>query len=119
MPAGVAPLFLARIRFTAHNSLAGTLRKRYGQDLVKEIRVLEKLDFQCRKPLLDLSCRNNNVIPKFLHFKVSNKQLRSSAAYIACQKRLLNQEILNKQKAVKSMLETNVRNYLTRISMLK
>ena len=53
--------------------------------------------------------RNNNVIPKFLHFKVSNRQLRSSAAYITCQKRLLNQEILNKQKAVKSlkpMLET-------------
>ena len=60
-----------------------------------------------------ISCRNNNVIPTFLQFKVLNKQLRSSAGYIPSQKRLLNQEILNKQKAVKPlkpMLETNKEN---------
>ena len=94
----VTLLFLIRIRFQAYNSLVGTLWKRCGQDLVKEVRALEKLDFKYRKALLDLnfltSCRNNNVIPKFLHFKVSNKQLRSSAAYITCQTYLLNQEIL-------------------------
>ena len=70
----VALLLLARIRFPAHNSLVGKLRKRYGQDFVNEVRALETLDFKYRKALLDLdfliSCRNNNVIPKFLHFKV-------------------------------------------------
>ena len=44
----VVLLFLARIRFPAHNSLVGTLHKRYGQDLVKEVRDLEKLDFKYR-----------------------------------------------------------------------
>lgn len=42
----IALLFLAGIRFPAHNSLVGTLQKRYGQDLVKEVRALEKLDFK-------------------------------------------------------------------------
>ena len=50
-----------------------------------------------------ISCRKNSVFPKFLQFKVSNKQLRASKAYISCQKRLLNQEINNKQKTVKSL----------------
>ena len=47
--------------------------------------------------------RKNSVFPKFLQFKVSNQQLRVSKAYISAQKRLLNQEINNKQKAVKSI----------------
>ena len=100
-------LFIARIRFPASESLIGVLRKRYGRDLVKEVRTLEKIDFKLRKAILDLdfliSCRKNSVFPKFLQFKVSNKQLRASKAYISCQKRLLNQEIDNKQKAIKSL----------------
>ena len=47
-----------------------------------------------------ISCRKNCLFPKLLQFKVSNKQLRTSKAHISCQKRLLNQEINNKQKAV-------------------
>ena len=39
-------MFLARVRFPAYNSLVGTLQKRYGQDLIKEVRALEKLDFK-------------------------------------------------------------------------
>ena len=100
-------LFIARIRFPASFALIGVLRKRYGRDLVQEVRTLEKLDFKHKKAILDLefliSCRKNSVFPKFLQFKVSNKQLRASKAYISCQKRLLNQEINNKQKTVKSL----------------
>ena len=111
-------LFIARIRFPASYSLIGVLRKRYGRDLVKEVRTLEKLDFKHKKAILDLdfliSCRKNSVFPKFLQFKVCNKQLRASKAYISCQKRLLNQEINNKQKAVKSIQQkvTEVKNSL-------
>ena len=32
------------------------------------------------------------MIRQFLHFKVSKKQIRSTAAYFTCQKRLLNEE---------------------------
>ena len=111
-------LFIARIRFPASDSLICVLRKRYGRDLVKEVRTLEKLDFKHKKLILDLdfliSCKKNSVFPKFLQFKVSNKQLRASKAYISCQKRLLNQEINNKQKAVKSIQQkvTEVKNSL-------
>ena len=52
-----------------------------------------------------ISCRKYSVSPKFLRFKVSNKQLRSSKAYVSCEKRLLNQEVNNKQKAVKVLQE--------------
>ena len=38
-------------------------------------------------------------------FKVSNKPLRASKACISCQKCLLNQEVNNKQKAVKILPE--------------
>ena len=109
-------LFIARIRFPASYSLIGVLRKRYGRDLVKEVRTLEKLDFKHKKAILDLdfliSCRKNSVFPKFLQFKISNKQLRPSKAYISCLKRLLSQEINNKQKAVKSIQQkvTEVKN---------
>ena len=48
-----------------------------------------------------VSCRKNSVFPKFLQFKVSNKQLRTSKAYISREKRLLNLEVNNKQKAIK------------------
>ena len=42
-------LFIARIRFPATLSLIGDLRTRYGRDLVKEVRTLEKLDFKHEK----------------------------------------------------------------------
>ena len=111
-------LFIARIRFPDSYSLIGILRKRYGRNLVKEVRTLEKLDFKHKKAILDLdfliSCRKNSVFPKFLLSKVSNKQLRASKAYISCQKRVLNQEINNKQKAAKSIQQkvTEVKNSL-------
>ena len=47
-------LFIACIRFPASYSLIGVLRKRYGCDLVKEVRTLEKLDFKHKKAILDL-----------------------------------------------------------------
>ena len=102
-------LFIARIRFTDSESLTGVLRKRYHRDLVNEVRTLGEIDFKLTKAILDLdfliSCRKNSVFSKFLQFKVSIKQLRISKAYISCQKRLLKQEVNNKQKAVKILQE--------------
>ena len=46
--------------------------------------------------LLDIdflnTCLKNNIIPKFVQFRVSNKDLRNSTAYRQCQIELLNQE---------------------------
>ena len=100
-------LFLGRCRFLAKKLIIDILRKRYGENLVKNVRELEKLDFKHKKATLDLdflhSCKKQNVIPKFLKFKVANRQLLTSNTYNICQKKLLNQEISNKHKVVRSL----------------
>ena len=59
------------------------------------------MDFKVRKSKLDLEfleiCGDNNLIPKFLNFKVTNTFLRDSKAYRECQVKLLKQEIQNKK----------------------
>ena len=72
-------------------------------------RSLEKKDLKHKKTILDLDLliynRQNCVFLKSLQFKVSNKPLRTSKAYIFYQKRLFNQEVNNKQKASKILQE--------------
>ena len=105
-------LFLARLRFPAQDSIIKILRRRYGDGLVKKVRKFEKFDFKYRKPLLDLeflqSCKKEKLIPKFLQFKVANKLLESSEAYLSCQRRLLNQEMSIKNKTMKNNLYNEI-----------
>ena len=67
---------------------------------MKQIRRFEKLDFKIRKNKADLdflqSCQQNNLIPKFLNFKVAISSLQFSRTYKQCQKQLLKQEIMDK-----------------------
>ena len=51
--ATIVSLFIVRMRFPASFSLNGVLRKRYGRDLVKEFRTLEKLDFEHKNATFD------------------------------------------------------------------
>ena len=65
-------LFLVRCRFPTQFYIISTLQKRYGVNLVKSVRKLEKSDFKHKKAYLDLeflrACKKNNVIPNFLRF---------------------------------------------------
>ena len=92
------------LRFPAQDSIIKILRRRYGDDLVKKVLKLEKFDFKYTKALLDMeflqSCKKEKLIPKFLQFKVANKRLESSEAYLSCQRRLLNQEISFEYKTI-------------------
>ena len=78
--------------------------------MVREIRILEKLDIKQKKKILDLdfliSCKRNSGFQIFLLFKVSNKQLRTSKTCTSCQKLLINMEINVKQKAVEVLEQT-------------
>ena len=111
-------LFLARLRFPAQDSIIKILRRRYGDGLVKKVQKFEKFDFKYRKALLDLeflqSCKKDKLIPKFLQFKVLNKRLESSEAYLSCQRRLLNQEMSIKYKTIRALNNkiTSVKNNL-------
>ena len=86
-------LFLARIRFPKTESIASIIRRRYGDKVVREVRKFEKLDYKLRKVKLDLDflfkCRDNDVIPNFLNFRLANKKLQDSPAYKNCQRNLL------------------------------
>ena len=100
-------LFLVRLRFPRHLSTIKVLRKRYGDVIVRKVREFEKLDFKYRKVLLDIdflnTCLKNNIIPKFIQFRVSNKDLRNSTAYRQCQIKLLKQEISNKKRNLRTL----------------
>ena len=99
-------LFLVKCKFPTQFSIISILRKRYGENLVKSVRKLEKLDLKHKKAQVDLEFLQSylkNVIPKFLRFKLANRHLSSSHAYNICQKRLLNEEISNKHKLVRRL----------------
>ena len=97
-------LFLVRLRFPVDQSTAYALRSSYGNTVVKVIRKFEKIDFTARKCKLDLlfleGCLENQVIPKFLNFRVSNLHLKTSRAYHVCQLKLLREEIALKRSRI-------------------
>ena len=49
------------------------------------------------------SCKNQNVIPKSPWFTVANRALKRSLAYYECQRKLLNEEINQKQSFIRSL----------------
>ena len=103
----LALLFLVRLRFPVDKSIAYVLRSRYGNTVVKDIRKFEKIDYALRKCKLDLlfleACLENQVIPKFLNFRVNNLHLKTSRAYHACQLKSLREEISFKRSRMKSL----------------
>ena len=94
-------LFAVKCRFPANKSVAEIIRRRYDKDTLTKIRRLEKLDYTLRKCDLDIEflqiCLENNLVPKFVKFKVTNNALKTSKAYKDCQLKLLKQELSNKR----------------------
>ena len=114
---------MVRLRFPSDNSIANITRSCYNDEIVKQIRRFEKLDFKIRKNEADLdflqSCQQNNLIPKFLNFKVASSSLRFSRTYKQCQRQLLKQEIkekisiISKQKKESTALKKLIKNKLS------
>ena len=99
-------LFVIKCRFPAGKSVADIIRDRYNNKILNKTRRLEKLDFKIRKRELDVefiqTCIQNNLIPKFLNFKVPNSALRDSKAYRECQSKLLKEELSSKQSSLRA-----------------
>ena len=97
-------LFLIRLRFPTSKSIPSIIKERYGREILKLIRKFEKVDFKFKKATLDLDflyyCRNNNLIPTFLKFKLANKTLANSDVYKLCQQKLLPAEIEEKKRVI-------------------
>ena len=101
---GLVFLFIIRIRFPKGKSIANIIRSRYGEAFVRKIRKFEKNDYKLWKSHLDLrfllECKKNNLIPKFLQFKLANRHLHNSVVYKKCQIKLLEEEIRAKRKRI-------------------
>ena len=86
---GLIFLFLIRLRFPPHKSIAQVIKNRYGEVVLKHLRKFEKNEFKKRKCELDLefllTCQQSNVIPTFLKFRVANRNLHGSSTYRTCQ----------------------------------
>ena len=113
-------LFVIKCRFPWGKSFADIIRGRYDEDTLTMVRKLEKLDFKTRKCQLDVEflqlCVDNNLVPKFLNFKVTNGMLRASKTYRDCQRKLLKQELSNRrtQHRTKSKEFKNIKDKLVR-----
>ena len=93
-------LFIVRLTFPSDKSIANVIRSGYNGVIVKQIRRFEKLDFKIQKNEGDLDFlqpfQQNNLIPKFPHFKVASSSLCFSRTYKQCLRQLLKQEIKKK-----------------------
>ena len=102
-------LFLIRIRFPGDPMISGKsnaylLRSRYGNTLVKDVRIFGKIQYKLQKCKLDLAFLETSLeketMPKFLNFCVSNLHLKTSRRYHSCQIKLLREEISAKKSKV-------------------
>ena len=97
-------LFILRLRFPSEESVAEVIRERYNDNIVKQIRKFEKLDYKIRKNEAYLefltSFQHNQLTPKFLNFKVASSNLPYSKTYRQCQRQLLKKEVKDKTNII-------------------
>ncbi|XP_069976574.1 uncharacterized protein, partial [Penaeus vannamei] len=90
------------IRFPRGTSIVEILSNRYGRPVLLKYRETEKTDFKIKKLNLDIeflqTCKNYNIIPKFLQFKVYNHRFTDTKIYRSWLFKLLNYEIRQKTK---------------------
>ena len=94
--------FLILLRFPPNVSIADQTRGRYGDDVLSAFRTWERLSVKNGKAQLDLNflrtCRDADLVPKFLQFKLSSGRLRNSGDVTRFRRRLLAKEIRNKER---------------------
>ena len=80
--AAIVFFFLIRLQFPKSKLTSDILHRRYGHSTLKRTGKFEKLDCRLRKAELDLEIllwyRDNNVIPNFFNFCISQSLKASS-----------------------------------------
>ena len=65
--------------------------------MLREVRQFEKLGYKLKKVQLDLhflcKCKDSDVLPRFLNFRLANKKLQDIFTYKNCQLNLLTSAI--------------------------
>ena len=100
--------FFVRLGFPSRLSLLQVICNRYGGSIVKLVRKFEMVDFKHPKAALNLNslqnCRSFIVAPKLLQLLVIIRSLPRSQAYQKCLNHLLLDEINNKKRNLKVLV---------------
>ena len=78
-------LFITRIRFPPGTPFNHVICQRYGRPAVDRYRAYEKIELKQLTLQADIkfliSCKQNDTIPNFIHFKTYNRKFRSTKLY--------------------------------------
>ena len=98
----LALLFILRMRFPRNVSIAETVRKRYGFQVLQIFRRYEKEFYREQKLVHDLeflkNCQNYDIAPSFLKLKINSQNFQNTEVFKNCQRELLKNEIENTKK---------------------
>ena len=101
--------FILLLRFPPGQSVADVTTIRYGEDALAIFRSLERLKIKHGKLVCDLQflreCRDAELVPVFLRYKLSSARLRNSSEVSRSRQRLLTNEINSKERALQRLRE--------------
>ena len=85
------------VRFPRNKPINNTISKRYGDQVLRMFRTLERTSIRLTKAKCHLqflnTCKLYNLTPKFLRFKLYDKRLHRTDHYKAYQRKLLEETI--------------------------
>ena len=103
--AALVLLFILRLRFPKGQPISNILTRRYGRPALLSFRKAEKSYFKAKKVELDLkflkTCKDYDIIPKFIRFRVHNPNFLYTRTYRSWQFKLLDIEIDSQSKKLK------------------
>ena len=101
--------FILLLRFPPAQSFADITTIRYGEDALAIFRSLERLKIKHGKLVCDLKflqeCKEADLVPVFLRYKLSSARLRNSSEVLRSRGRLLTNEINTKERALRRLRE--------------
>ena len=99
--------FILALRFPINESIASITKRRYGEDILRAFRLLEKTIQKYNKSIADIDfltkCKEADLVPVFLRFKLSNYRLKRSSEVMKARRKLLDKEIRDKNKRIERL----------------
>ena len=100
------------VRFPKNKPINDTITKRYGDQVLRMFRTLERTSIRVTKAKCHLqflnTCKLYNLTPKFLRFKLYDKRLYRSDHYKTYQRRLLDETIKCQNHKTRKLERLNI-----------
>ena len=97
-------LFILKLKFPSNRPISNIITQRYGHNTLLLFRKWEREHLKHEKAKCQLiflnKCKTYNTFPKFLYFKLYNKNLHNSDLYKKFQHKLLTNEIALKKRNI-------------------